>query len=483
MICRRRIVPERCWRSRSVNEMPLAGFLGDDARRYAVKELARRAGVSREFFLTWKIDVTAKRTTISFGPDGSKKIHFEHASGALLEKIGRKDFPVARAGWSRPPGGGIPDADLIIPFCQSDAEPSAPLFQQSADREIVCRLDLLLSLLLTTGRAEESWSKIRDEHGRFPAAGSIAVLHDFLERPIVDEWGLALEQELVSLLPSWQPQPREFRVKLTHDIDQVGIPFSFRSLIGHAVVRRKPGAVLEDLTVPFTGGEPAELRLVHRLAEISRARGLHSAFFWKASPPGRRDSGYDPLHPKIQRVIRGLVDQGFEVGVHPGYETFGSRQHLSGEVNQLREALGVKSPGGRQHYLRWSPETWLDWEACGLAYDSTVGFADRIGFRAGTCFPYRPWSLRESRELDLIEVPLIVMDCTPVKYMGLPKSQGLERIRGCIQRATRVGGVFTLLWHNVPLIDPAYNGWYEPTLDMLKGGRSFNLPSRPDSLW
>ena len=43
----------------------------------------------------------------------------------------------------------------------------------------------------------------------------------------------------------------------------------------------------------------------------------------------------------------------------------------------------------RQHYLRWrAPTTWQNWEDAGLDYDSTVGYADHVGFRAGTCYEY-----------------------------------------------------------------------------------------------
>src|SRR5262249_50645057 len=130
-----------------------------------------------------------------------------------------------------------------------------------------------------------------------------------------------------------------------------------------------------------------------------------------------------------------------------------------------------------------SPETWVDWEACGLSYDSSVGFAERFGFRAGTGFPYRPWSFRENRELRLVEVPLILMDCTPVKYMGLRRREALDRIEALIRRMRRTGGIFTMLWHNTPLMDPDYEGWYEPILDLLSGAENFSIPSSAEELW
>jgi hypothetical protein len=301
--------------------------------------------------------------------------------------------------------------------------------------------------------------------------------------PILDVHGLAFQQVLSHIVPAWKPQPRVLRVKLSHDIDDIGIPFRPRASIGHTLKRRHPGATMRDLLSAVGVAEPTELVLVRRLAAISRSRDLHSAFYWKASSRGPRDSGYDPADPRVQRVIHHLQEQGFEMGVHPGYETFGARSELASEIGRLRGALQVDSPGGRQHYLRWSPQTWLDWEACGLSYDSSLGFAEHFGFRAGTAYPYRPWSLKENREINLIEVPLILMDCTPVKYMKMSRSKALDRIKTIIERTAQTGGVFTMLWHNTPLLDRDYDGWYEPILDLLAAAKPFRVPAGAELLW
>lgn len=454
-----------------------------EARRYAVKELARRAGVSRDFFEKWVIEFTPARTTISFGSESSAKVHFVHANGDPLEKIARGPIPVARARWLDGRRDGIADDPLILPFCHSEPDSCVPLYRPARDRGFTCQLDLLSSFLFVLSRVEETLCDTTDEHARFPASASLAFRHDFLERPILDEHGLAFQQALSALLPTWRPLRRTLRFKLTHDIDDVGIPFDLHTSVGHILKRGRPAATWRNFLSTFTAVEPAELALVRRLAAISTSRGLHSAFYWKASPRGLRDSGYDPAHGKVRRVIDFLLGYGFEIGVHPGYETFGDRPQLASEVAFLRQALRVNSPGGRQHYLRWCPDTWLDWEACGLSYDSSLGFADRFGFRAGTAFPYRPWSLRDNRELNLIEVPLILMDCTPVKYMKLDREQGLERLRTLVQRMEHTGGVFTLLWHNTTLLDPDYNGWYESLLDLFAGTRAFDVPASAERLW
>ncbi len=466
-----------------------------EARYYALKELARRAGVSRAFFESWKIESTAEKTVVSLGSEVHGQIVFVHQN--LTDPIAAKSS-VARAGWLNPSEGSALCADLILPFCESREDARKPLYQSSAPNasvsnapvsndsilnSVTCRLDVLRSVLFTLSRTEETMSESVDEHQRFPASASLAVQHNFVERPILDEHGLAFEQALLALCPGWRPQRPAFRVNLTHDIDDIGMPFEFRTAFGHSLKRHRPAGTVRDLLSTCSSIEPVELLQVRKLAEISAARGLHSAFFWKGSSRTPHDSGYDPGHFKVQRVIESLRQRGFELGVHPGYQTFRDRANLASEVAHLRQTLRISSAGGRQHYLRWCPATWLDWEACGLAYDSSLGYADRFGFRAGTAFPYHPWSFEYNRELQLIEIPLILMDCTPVKYMRLALSEGLPRIATLIGRVKRTGGVFSLLWHNTPLIDPEYAGWYEAILDLLAGVKSFDLAANLPELW
>lgn len=453
-----------------------------EARRYAVKELARRAGVSQQFFKRWTIQVASLETTISFEKGTNAKIRFLHGPEAGLTRHLASEIPVASAKWLFSSQSSIGPRDLIIPFCRS-SQKYGPLYETAADGSLNCKLDLLASIVLTLSRAEESLRPRLDEHGRFPATSSLAFREQFLDRPILDEHGLAFRQALTFLLPGWQPEQPIFRVKLTHDIDDVGIPFDLRSVLAHTLKRRSPSATARDLFSKVSSRDPADLSLVLKLAEISKKRGLRSAFFWKSSPRTLYDSGYPISDPRIQRMIEELRMSNFEVGVHPGYDTFHRRENLVREIGELKSALGEDFLGGRQHYLRWSPETWLDWESCGLRYDSSVGFADQIGFRAGTSFPFRPWCWAENRELNLIEVPLILMDCTPVKYMRLDVHEGLQRIGALVRRVAETGGVFTLLWHNTPLLDPDYNGWYEAVLDLLDGAKSYQVPPLAADLW
>jgi hypothetical protein len=453
-----------------------------EARTYAVRELARRAGAGAAL-RGWKIQHPETQTQVWPVPGSEKCIVFPRASERFWEDALSGNAVTARANWMAPPSGAVAAIapDLIVPFCSNfEATDSKPLFFLSSPDVLECSSDLVVSALLTLSRFEELGPQGRDEHGRFPATASIAFKESFLWRPIVDEYGLALEQGLSSLFPSWQPAARELSVKLSHDIDVVGIPFYWRSTLEHSTRRRSVGSTLRDLTALATPVEPTFLHLVRRIAGMSLQRGLDSAVYWKSSPNSNSgyDSRYDPRDPKIRDVMRWLRDQGVEQGFHPGYLTFENVEQLQGELRILREALGDGAIGGRQHYLRWTPQTWEHWERCGLAYDSTLGFADQLGFRAGTCHPYRPWLLRENRQARLLEIPLIVMDGTLVDYMKLMPAQSVEAVGEMVNRCRLVGGVFALLWHNSTLLYPAYGDTYDRVLEMVSGCRRFDWQKR-----
>ncbi len=446
-----------------------------EARRYSVRELGRRAGVSNESLRLWRIDVEEKWTTVHLFPGIEKHLRFKNApAGSWTDCL--KSQAVARACWAYNPQRSVRRRvpEFIIPAQHGLSGSNVPVFRQITNDSIEFDWDLPLATFFTISRIEELIIQERDQHDRFLACSSIARQNGFLERPIVDEYGLAVEQSIQSLFPNWEPEKRSLQVKLSHDIDMVGVPFQLREALGHIFRRRRPSAGARDLIASFTNWNPSYLALVQDIVSMSAERDLDSAVYWKASPSGPNDSGYDIHHPKIRKLLSRFLKNGVECGVHPGYATFHSRSHLISEIEALRSALGHAELGGRQHYLRWAPETWLDWEACGLSYDSSVGFADRIGFRAGTCVPYRPWILAENREAKLLEIPLIVMDCTPTQYMGLNLEESLAAIAECIEACRVVGGVFTLLWHNTSLIDPTYGDIYQRILDLLAGAGRFD---------
>ena len=189
------------------------------ARYYAAAELTRRAGIPNEFFRSWKVSMTRDKTVFEIPNGTSKFITFPHASSALLESLAKGELSYTKVpSLENSFANGL---NCIVPFVDSEVPRIRPLFRLADQNHLECLFDLPLSILLTLSRWEELLPTPRDNHGRFQEKNSIASIGGFLNRPIVDEYGLALEQAMHTLYPTWQKIERKLRVKISHDADHL----------------------------------------------------------------------------------------------------------------------------------------------------------------------------------------------------------------------------------------------------------------------
>lgn len=332
-------------------------------------------------------------------------------------------------------------------------------------------IDLFGSCFFMLTRYEEVVKPDRDEHDRFPAWASLAFQENFLERPIIDEYTEVLWAALKNLWPGLERKEHTFRVIPTHDVDR---PFGVKGEPWTRVVRRFGGDVLGRkslktvarragaVLLPGEAGEKLDPNNTFDwIMEQSERNNLQSEFYFMAGKTSNYDSGYDVFAARIQRLLKRIHDRGHIIGLHPSYGTLGRPDLLASEAENLcraMEAAGVDQElrSGRQHYLRWhANSTWEDWEQAGLKQDSSVGFAQHVGFRAGTCRSYTTWSWKDSRHLRLVERPLIAMEGSlfSEKYMAVPSSTVAEKNKQLSDTIKTFSGIFIILWHNSRVMD------------------------------
>jgi hypothetical protein len=171
--------------------------------------------------------------------------------------------------------------------------------------------------------------------------------------------------------------------------------------------------------------------------------------YFMASTPNSFDAGYDPALQPYHTMLREIETRGHEVGFHPGYHTPSDPVLFGEQLERLSEALGRPPAGGRQHYLRFRvPDTWQIWADAGLEYDATLGYAEKPGFRCGTCHPFPVFNIACDRPLELTEIPLIAMDVTLRDYLGLSCREAESELLRLAEKCRAVGGTFSILVHN-----------------------------------
>ena len=344
---------------------------------------------------------------------------------------------------------------------------------EQVDRGELPHGDDLAAAFFHLARVQERGAP-RDPHGRFFAASSnLDPLDPPLER-LRGELGL--------------PAPRyggaTFAVALTHDVDvpwrwtRIGMRGAAARLKGHALAGRVGPALHEAnglARVPLhrlRGSDP-NWRFEEIAAE-EREHGARSTFFVMAGHGHRADGAapesYDRLRPKLVETI---AEAGAEVGLHGSYLAAENLDTLARERALLAQLDGPLL-GHRYHYLRVDPHRNLvPLEDLGFRYDTSLGFPDALGFRAGIAHPFRVWDLANDRPSDLVEVPLAVMDATlaEARYEGLSAAAAKSRVMALLDWAAEHGGGFSILWHPERFDAPSARGWDRLYFDVMDAVR------------
>ena len=355
------------------------------------------------------------------------------------------------------------------------ADPNQLDFFCQSETQINLGIDIFGSAFFMLTRYEEVVKPDRDRVDRFPAAAALAYQENFLDRPIVNEYVEILWTCLVQLDPNLQRKTREFQITVSHDVDE---PFRYAFSGVSRLIKRCAGDIYRRHSISAAatsiwqwiqvkGGnyQIDPCNNFDLIMDLSEAQNIKSAFYFIVDrPAGLIDCDYSIEHPLIRDLLRNIHQRGHEIGLHTSYLTYQDADRTKQEFTTLKrvcleEDIEQEYWGGRQHCLRWeTPTTFQNWDGAGLDYDSTLSFAELIGFRCGVCYEFSTFNLKTRKHLNLKEKPLIVMECTVLddRYMDLGSEntlalQSILNLRDCCKIFQ---GNFTLLWHNNRFADP-----------------------------
>lgn len=292
-------------------------------------------------------------------------------------------------------------------------------------------------------RVEEYSPRFLDNRGRFPyAASSCCNVFDPVASQVLAEHGLR---------PSW-PDDHGFGVCLTHDIDWVYMsPLAWgRAAMAH-LVRDRGRRSFGGLVKAARMGKKWPLCNFETTIAVEEGYGATSSFFFLVQSPGEEDYSYEI--ETLDAEFGTILDHGCEVGLHGGFSCCRNLDQLLMRKARLEAVIGRPVVGYRNHYLCFDvPSSWEILSQAGFLYDTTFGYHDCIGFRNGMCYPFYPFNLNCGREIDILEIPLVISDAVLFAYMRLDLDQAWTQIRALIDRVEEVNGVITILWHNKSML-------------------------------
>ena len=340
--------------------------------------------------------------------------------------------------------------------------------------------DLLSLPFILLSRYEEMICPERDSHGRFPYLRSLACRYQFIEIPIVDEYGLFLRRWLSDFIPNLRITPRQGKVVPTHDVDLLfrfgGFWKDLRTILGGDLIKahnlsRTLHSLKEWRATQRDRYNDPLVQAIEQLCLASKEAGLTSTFYFKALHNGEADATYDIDQPELKRCFDFLKQQGMQIGLHGSYASGDEGNLLRQEKKALENVCGQPVPYARQHFLRFDVnQSVAAWQNCRIEHDATLGFAERKGFRCSTCHPYPLFDWQKQCASSVIEHPLIVMDGTLIEYRKLDPQTALSQLHQLHQKCMSVEGDMVILWHNHTLIrefEDYYQKAYLPFLQSL----------------
>lgn len=323
--------------------------------------------------------------------------------------------------------------------------------------KIIVNADFLSISFILLSRCEELLEEKRDKHGRFRFCDSVNCAYNLIDIPLVDEYAMLIRKQ-VETHYNISIKPRKSSVIPTHDIDFFerfpNFTKSIKTIAGDLLVRRNRAKMWQSMKDYFArlknkNADPY-IKTVYELVKVAKEQNQHTIFFFKALTKGEKDATYDILSQQVRTCIDYIKSCGLEIALHAGYFSYNDVAVFSREKARLVYVCDMEINAVRQHFLRFSfPESLKIWQQNGILNDYTLGFAERAGFRCGTCHPYFLYDIMNDIPTQVIEHPLIIMDTTMYQYCKYTPQQAQEVFLYFQQRCNEVEGDFCYLKHNV----------------------------------
>jgi hypothetical protein len=359
---------------------------------------------------------------------------------------------------------------------------SAAAVSMASDDQVIIRLgfDLFgeVRYLLTVGQPAE-----------FAGIPTLE-LHISLLRDLILRRGITL----VEILPV--PSGHRFTVCLTHDVDHLRVRyhmcdhtmfgFLYRALVGSIVNFCRGRRSLRQVATNWKAAFSLPLVFAGLAKDfwdqldqyLDLERDLGSTFF---VIPTKGNPGVDPHgRARAKRAsryaladigddLKKLLSANREIAIH-GIDAWRDSSKGVDERERIQKVTGTTQTGVRMHWLYFDSQAPPTIEKAGFSYDSTVGYNETIGYRAGTTQVFKHFGVNH-----LLELPLHIMDTALFypSYMDLSNEEAGAAMLALIENAARFGGVLTINWHNRSLGPERL--WIAPYCNLLNDLKSRNV--------
>jgi hypothetical protein len=272
----------------------------------------------------------------------------------------------------------------------------------------------------------------------------------------------------ISKMP-W-PGGLPFAVVITHDVD-ITRKYGLRSL-----VRDLSTAKFVDFADHFRQSvfKNNIYWNFNELLDFYKEWEIRSSFFFIARAMENLNYRYRIGSDKFRRLFERLIQDQHEIGLHSSRYAFDHPGRIKSEKEKLERVAGLEAKGVRQHYLRLTfPQAWRNFQNQGFKYDSSGGYNEGMGYRAGTSFPFITYDIEKEEILKIYEIPFNIMDY-PWEEMKLTSSSVADLFSDFTKQIESTNGLLHILWHPHNLAEPTFKPLWSRIFKWLGSKEYYN---------
>ena len=318
--------------------------------------------------------------------------------------------------------------------------------------------DYLSTAFYLLSCAQEMDENKKDRLGRFPFAVSYQKHFNCANQNRVQY----CFDQLVKLNPKLkhhQKPDRRSRIFLSHDVD-----FINGALLQDGFFALKALNVTAMFKIMFSNllVKPQWLNM-DKIMQIESEYDFKSTFYWLVNKgitaDGYKNSDYDFNSERVQAQFKAVAEKGWENGLHKSI----SSESFDAELAKY----GEMPLGNRYHFLKFRPlDDFMKIQQSGLKFDTSLGFAEEIGFRNNYGLPYHPYDFKQKKAFDFVECPLHVMDTTLHHYQKMTAKEAYCKIISFVEKNAQ-DAVISVLWHNNYFTPYKYGTYFKLYKDLL----------------
>ena len=271
--------------------------------------------------------------------------------------------------------------------------------------------DIFAATFYMISRYEEHIPHIKDNLNRFSSKSSLAEIGKFINKPVVDIWAYQFLEcfgNVFSDVIVKFPRPKIDTILEVHEAYAYKSKSLLRTLVesGLDFFRLRFFKIFERFSVRLSF-KPDPYDIYKPWIELHKRLNINTKVMFMFAQPSANDRNISIFKHRFIEKIKDVADY-VPTSILASFQSTEQPKLLQIEVNRLSQIIHRPLKDIRQHLVRLRfPTTYDHFSNLGLTNDYSLQFIDKLGYRAGTGFPFQFYNLTKEQCSNLFINPVV----------------------------------------------------------------------------